>query len=110
MEKYKEEAATANTASLAYKQKLEDMKAAQQMLIDTADAKGFQEGTIEATQSYKAQVEQLQNKACGVGYLFGLKATGIPETSDLYKALPKTKEVFGRFPSHSCDSRAQGFY
>lgn len=31
----------------------------------------------------------LRNKACGAGYLLGLKAAGIPETSELYKALPK---------------------
>lgn len=57
--KYKKEASNANMASLAYKQKLECLKAEQQKLVDAADAKGYQEGTVEATHYYKVQVEKL---------------------------------------------------
>lgn len=57
--------------------------------MDAADEKGFQEGTAEATKHYKKQVASLQDKACGVGFILGLKAAGIPETSELYKAMPK---------------------
>lgn len=87
--KYKKEASNANTASLALKQKLDDLKAEQQGLVDAADAKGFQEGTAEAIYHYKVQVESLQYKACGVDFILGLKATSIPEISELYKALPR---------------------
>lgn len=87
--KYKKEASTANTVSLAYKQELEGLKTEQQKLVDTADAKGYQEGTTEATRYYKAQVEKLQDKACGVDFILGLKAAGVPESFEPYKVLPK---------------------
>lgn len=41
-----------------------------------------------ATQSYKGQVEAIPNKAYGDGYLLGLKAAGVPETSELHQSLP----------------------
>lgn len=57
--KHKKEVANANTASLAYKKKLEDLKAEQQKLLEAANAKGYQEGIADATQHYTAQVEKL---------------------------------------------------
>lgn len=87
--KFKKEASNANATSLALKQKLEELKAEQQRLVDAADVKGFQEGIAEATKHYKQQVESLQDKAYGVGFIHGLKAAGIPETFELYKAMPK---------------------
>lgn len=39
--KFKKEASNANAASLALKQKLEELKAEQQRLVDAADMKGF---------------------------------------------------------------------
>lgn len=47
--KYKKEASNANTALLALKQKLEELKTEQKRLVDVRDAKGFQEGTAKAT-------------------------------------------------------------
>ncbi|KAF7149336.1 hypothetical protein RHSIM_Rhsim03G0134900 [Rhododendron simsii] len=72
--KYEKEASNANAASLALKQKLDDLKAEQPGLVDAEDANGFQEGIVKATRHYKVQVESLQDKACGVGFILGLKA------------------------------------
>ncbi|KAF7140556.1 hypothetical protein RHSIM_Rhsim06G0088800 [Rhododendron simsii] len=86
---YKKEVSNATTTSLAYKQKLEELTTKQQKLLHAAGAKGYHKGMTDKTRHYKAQVERLQDKACDVGYIFGLKAAGVVESSELYKAMPK---------------------
>ncbi|KAF7120481.1 hypothetical protein RHSIM_Rhsim13G0147800 [Rhododendron simsii] len=72
--------------------KTQNDKLKAEKLLDAADAKGYQEGTADVTQHYTAQVEKLQDKACGVGYALGLKAAGVDKSSELYMTADVTPE------------------
>lgn len=49
----------------------------------------LQRGDCRGHEALQETGGRLQDKGCGVGYILGLKAAGVPETSDLYKAMPR---------------------